>query len=271
MTRHDHEASPIRRWIPRLLPPLGVLVLVVAGWYALAYSLDNNFASGNGAALIIPPPHELFVGFNQATWDRIIAGTWVSLGTTITGFILSVVLGLVLGVAMAKARALEAALWPWLIVIQVTPVIVLTPIIVRIAGSSFSARVAVTVLISFFPIASNTLFGIRAIPQGLRDVFWVKGASSWERLFRLDLPAASPAIFAGVRVSSGLSVIGAIVGDFFFTRGTPGLGRLITFFFQDTRSGPMFVTAMIASLIGIGMFVLVTLVRTLVVSPWHRG
>jgi NitT/TauT family transport system permease protein len=71
-------------------------------------------------------------------------------------------------------------------------------------------------------------------------------------------------------VSAGLTVIGAIVGDFFFTRGTPGLGRLITFFFQDTRSGPMFVTALIAAGIGLGFFLLVSLLRRLLVSPWDR-
>jgi NitT/TauT family transport system permease protein len=87
---------------------------------------------------------------------------------------------------------------------------------------------------------------------------------------RLELPAASPAIFAGLRVSAGLSVIGAIVGDFFFTRGTPGLGRLVIYFFQDTRSGPMFITTLIATLIGVGFFVVVEVLRKVFISPWHH-
>ena len=250
--------------------PLVVLVVVVAGWYALAYSLDNNFASGDGSALIIPPPHQLFVGLNEATVDRIAAATWISLSTAVVGFMLAIVAGMALGIAMSVSRSLESALWPWLIAIQVTPIIVLTPIIIRVAGASFGARLTVTVLIAFFPIASNTLFGMRSVSAALHDVFTLTQASRWQRLTRLQLPAASPAIFAGLRVSAGLAVIGAIVGDFFFTRGTPGLGRLITFFFQDTRSGPMFVTALIAALIGLGFFVVVSLLRRLLVSPWHR-
>ncbi|MBJ7504235.1 MAG: ABC transporter permease, partial [Ilumatobacteraceae bacterium] len=87
----------------------------------------------------------------------------------------------------------------------------------------------------------------------------------------LEIPGASPAIFAGLRVSAGLAVIGAIVGDFFFSRGTPGLGRLVTYFFQDTRSGPMFVTALVAAFLGLGFFLLVELLRSVLVSPWHQN
>lgn len=256
--------------LARLAPPLAVLGLVIAGWYGLAYSLDNNFASADGSALIIPPPHQLFVGLNAATVSRIASATWVSLGTAAVGFLLAILVGVLLGVAMSFSRSLESALWPWLIAVQVTPVIVLTPIIVRVVGASFTARLIVTVLIAFFPIASNTLFGMRSVGTALHDVFTLAGASRWHRLIHLQLPAASPAIFAGLRVSAGLAVIGAVVGDFFFTRGTPGLGRLITFFFQDTRSGPMFVTALIAALIGLCFFVAVAALRRLLVSPWHR-
>lgn len=254
----------------RLLPPLWVFLAIIGGWYALAYSLDNNFASGDGSALIIPPPHQLFVGLNDVTLDRIMNATVISLRTAAVGLALALVLGVGLGVIMRYSRALESALWPWLIALQVTPIIVLTPIIVRIVGPSFGARVVVTVLIAFFPIASNTLFGLRSVSSALHDVFALGGFSKWRRLLRLELPAASPAIFAGLRVSAGLSVIGAIVGDFFFTRGTPGLGRLVIYFFQDTRSGPMFVTALIATLIGVGFFVVVEVLRKVFISPWHH-
>ena len=266
--KHVHSRTSER--VRKVLPPLCVLLVIVAGWYVLAYSLDNNFASGDGSALIVPPPHQLFVGLNDATIDRIAAATWISLTTALVGFLLAIVVGVALGVSMAFSRSLESALWPWLIAIQVTPIIVLTPIIIRVVGASFGARLTVTVLIAFFPIASNTLFGMRSVSSALHDVFTLARASRWQRLTRLQLPAASPAIFAGLRVSAGLAVIGAIVGDFFFTRGTPGLGRLITFFFQDTRSGPMFVTALIAALIGLWFFVVVSMLRRLLVSPWHR-
>jgi ABC-type nitrate/sulfonate/bicarbonate transport system permease component len=133
----------------KLWPPLAVFGAIVSGWYALAYSLDNNFASGDGSALIIPPPHQLFVGLNEATVDRIVSATFISAGTALVGLLISIVVGMLFGVVMNMSRALESALWPWLIVLQVTPIIVLTPIIVRVVGPTFGARVLVTVLIAF--------------------------------------------------------------------------------------------------------------------------
>ena len=171
---------------------------------------------------------------------------------------------------MNMSRALESALWPWLIALQVTPIIVLTPIIVRVAGPSFGARVFVTVLIAFFPIASNTLFGLRSVTSALHDLFTIAKFSRLQRLTQLELPGASPSIFAGLRVSAGLAVIGAIVGDFFFTRGTPGLGRLVTDYFQNTRSGPMFVAALVATFLGLGFFISVEVLRRILVTPWNQ-
>lgn len=257
--------------VKRVLPPLVVLAAIVGGWYVLAYTLDNNFASGDGSALIVPPPHMLFDGLNEPTIRSIASALGISFATAATGLLAAVAVGIALGIVMSFSRSIETALWPWLVALQVTPIIVLTPIIVRVAGPSFFARVTVTVLISFFPVASNTLYGIRSVPRALHDVFTLSGANRRERLMRLQLPAASPAIFAGLRVSAGLAVIGAVVGDFFFTRGTPGLGRLVVFFFQDTRSGPMFVTSFVAVFLGLGFFLVVALLRKLILSPWNRA
>lgn len=257
--------------VKRLVPPLAVFVAIIGLWYALAYSLDNNFASGDGSALIVPPPHQLFDGLNEPTVDRIWSALGISLATATTGFLIAIIVGVLLGIVMAWSRPLETALWPWLVALQVTPIIVLTPIIVRVAGASFSARVFVTVLIAFFPVASNTLYGLRGVPRELHDLFTLSRASRLRRLLKLEIPAASPAILAGMRVSAGLAVIGAVVGDFFFTRGTPGLGRLVIFFFQDTRSGPMFVTSFVAVLVGLGFFLVVAGLRRLLVSPWDRS
>jgi NitT/TauT family transport system permease protein len=212
----------------------------------------------------------LFEGLNEPTFERIADATRISLVTAVVGFVIAAFVGVALGIAMSWSRSLASGLWPWLIALQVTPIIVLTPIIVRVVGPSFQARVLVTVLISFFPIASNTLFGLRSVPRALHDVFTLAGASHMQRLVRLQLPAASPSILAGLRVSAGLAVIGSIVGDFFFSRGTPGLGRLITYFFLDTRAGPMFVTAFVASLIGLAFFAVVVAANKILVEPWHR-
>jgi NitT/TauT family transport system permease protein len=250
--------------------PVISLATFIGGWYALAYSLDRNFATNDGSALIVPPPHRLFEGLNDRTIERISIATGISVATAFVGLVIAVIVGSLLGLFMASTRSAERAVWPWLIALQVTPVIVLTPIIVRILGPSFGARVFVTVIVALFPIASNVLFGVRSIPQPLRDLFVLRRASNVEVLRELWIPAALPSFFAGLRISAGLAVIGSIVGDFFFTRGEPGLGRLINYFFLDTRSGPMFVTAMVASLIGLLFFAAAGALRKLVVDPWNQ-
>lgn len=261
----------MRRRLQRLLPSLLIPGAIIGAWYALAYSLDNNFASGDGSALIVPPPHLLFDGVNSVVAERITSAAYVSASTALVGFLVASLLGVALAIAMSSSKLVETAIWPWLIAIQVTPIIVLTPIIVRVLGPSFSARVLVAVLISFFPVASSTLHGLQTVPQPLHDLFTLARAGRLRRLVELQLPSASPSVFAGLRASAGLAVIGAIVGDFFFTRGTPGLGRLITFYFQETQAGPMFVTALVATIIGLAFFLAVNLLRSILVSPWdHR-
>jgi len=259
-----------RRRIRSAVPPVAVFGLVLAFWYWLAYALDNNFASADGSALIVPPPHMLFDGVNATVRSDIVSAMRVSTSTALVGFGLAVVVGILLALAMSTSTLVESAVWPWLIAVQVTPVIVLTPIIVRVVGPSFPARVVITVLIAFFPITSNTLFGLKSVPQALHDLFTLSESGKVRRLVQLQLPHASPSVFAGLRTAAGLAVIGSIVGDFFFTRGTPGLGRLITFFFQETKAGPMFVTALVASLIGLGFFMAVGALRRLLVSPWDK-
>jgi len=245
--------------------------LFVAAWYALAYLLPNNFAAATGKPLIVPPPHRLFEDMNGILWSRLGRAVGISALTSITGLVLSMMLGMLLGVVMHRRRWVEHALWPYLVALQVTPIIALVPLIIRIVGSNFLSRVLVTVIITFFPIVSNTLFGFRQVDRRLHDYFTLHRASKSQRLLLLELPAASPSIFAGFRVSAGLAVIGAIVGDFFFTRGDPGLGKLISLFFLNNQAGPMFITAITASLLGFLLFVTFGALNRWVVGWWHEG
>lgn len=245
--------------------------LFIGAWYTLAYLLPNNFAAATGKPLIVPPPHRLFEDMNGILWSRLGRAVGISTITSITGLLVSMMLGVLLGIVMHRRRWVEHAFWPYLVALQVTPIIALVPLIIRIVGSNFFSRVLVTVIITFFPIVSNTLFGLRQVDRRLHDYFALHRASRFQRLLRLELPAASPSIFAGFRVSAGLAVIGAIVGDFFFTRGDPGLGKLISLFFLNNQAGPMFITAITASLLGFLLFVTFGALNRLVVGWWHEG
>jgi NitT/TauT family transport system permease protein len=219
--------------------------------------------------MIIPPPHRLFEDFNGPIRDRIFTALLISTRTAITGLMLSAVIGITIGIAMAQAKWIERSLWPHLIALQVTPIIAIVPLMIRLIGANFTARVTVTVIISIFPIVSNTLFGIQSVHPSLHDLFRLQRSSRWTILRKLQLPAASPAIFTGLRVSAGLAVIGAIVGDFFFTKGDPGLGQLITFFFLNNLSGPMFITALFATGLGLMLFICFGVLNRIVIGRWH--
>jgi NitT/TauT family transport system permease protein len=109
------------------------------------------------------------------------------------------------------------------------------------------------------------------VHPSLHDLFRLQNSSRWVILRKLQIPAASPAIFTGLRVAAGLAVIGAIVGDFFFTKGDPGLGQLITFFFLNNLSGPMFITALFATGLGLMLFICFGVLNRIVIGRWHES
>jgi NitT/TauT family transport system permease protein len=128
--------------------------------------------------------------------------------------------------------------------------------------------VIVCVIISLFPIIANTLFGLLSADQGHHDLFRLHGAGRWTRLWKLQFPGALPAIFTGLRISAGLSVIGAIVGDFFFRRGAPGLGVLITTYQSRLQMEQTFGALILAILLGIVTFWAFGLIGRKVVGSW---
>ena len=261
----------MKRRLSRAIGPIIVFGLFIGCWYWVAYSLHNNFSPASGKPMIIPPPHRLFEDFHGAVRERVFTAFLISTRTAITGLAISALVGVILGIVMSQAKWIERSLWPHLIALQVTPIIAIVPLMVRLIGANFTARVLVTVIISIFPIVSNTLFGIQSIHPSLHDLFRLQNCSRWVTLRKLQLPAASPSIFTGLRVSAGLAVIGAIVGDFFFTKGDPGLGQLITFFFLNNLSGPMFITALFATGLGLMLFLGFGALNRIVIGRWHES
>ena len=259
------------KFLLRSAGPLVVFAAVIVAWYGLAYGLRNNFSPASGKPLILPPPHRLFEDLGPETRQRMVTAIAITARTSVFGLFISAVLGVLLGLAMSRRRWLERSLWPWLVALQVTPIVALVPLIIRLLGSNDAARLLVTVLITFFPVVSSTLFGFRSVSARLHDLFTVNRAGILNRLMMLELPAASPSILNGLRTSAGLAVIGAIVGDFFFSRGDPGLGKLIQFFFLNNLAGPMFVSAMLASALGFTFFAVFELVSRRTVGRWHDG
>ena len=154
--------------------------------------------------------------------------------------------------------------------LQTIPILALVPLIGFWFSFGFSSRVLVCVLIAIFPIVSTTLFGLRGVDRGDHDLFTLYGRQARGPAGKLQWPAALPAIFAGLRISAGLSVIGAIVGDFFFKQGQLGIGALIEVYRQGLRSEQLFGAVILPRCSALVVFWFFGWLARRVVGSWHE-
>ena len=246
-------------------PPFLVFVLFIGVWYVLRAVLLND-----SQRFLVPAPHDI-VSVAFLDWDNLhplLDALWLSARVALYGLTISIVLGISLAVLMSQAKWVERSMYPYAVALQTVPILALTPLIGQFFDFNFRSRVIVCVIISLFPIIANTLFGLLSADQGHHDLFRLHGANRWTRLWKLQFPGALPAIFTGLRISAGLSVIGAIVGDFFFRRGDPGLGVLITNYQSRLQSEQMYGALIFAILLGVVTFWVFGLIGKKVVGNW---
>ncbi|MGB3485081.1 MAG: ABC transporter permease [Mycobacterium sp.] len=237
----------------------------MAAWYYIALVVLSE-----RTRFLLPPPHTVvFTAFQPAVFSELRSALLQSIIVSLTGLAISVVLGVAWATAMAQARWVEQSLFPYAVVLQCIPVLALVPLIGFWFGFGLPARVIVCTMISLFPIVSNTLFGLQSVDKAQRELFQLQRATRWTVLRKLEFPTALPAIFAGIRISAGLSVVGAIVGDFFFRRGTPGLGSLISTYQSRVQGPELFASIAVAALLGVTVFVAFGWLGRCVVGRWY--
>lgn len=249
-----------------LLAPVGVFAALIGLWYLITYVfLDPDLR------FLLPPPHVVVTDalLDGPTMDKIGPALGRTIEVTFTGLAVAIVLGMLWAVAMSQSKAVERSLFPYAVALQCIPILALVPLIGFWFDYGFSSRVIVCVLIALFPVVSNTLFGLQSVDRGMHELFTLHGAGRITRLFKLQFPAAMPAIFAGFRISAGLSVVGAIVGDLFFKQGDPGLGILLDNFRARLQGPQLFATIVIASALGFAVFLLFGWLSRLAVGRWY--
>ncbi|GHH63618.1 nitrate ABC transporter permease [Streptosporangium violaceochromogenes] len=235
----------------KLLPPVAVLVLFGGLWYAVSYLLLDP-----ARRFLLPPPQEVWqVGFADAfNRTELLQGLLYTARVAVTGLAVAVVAGVLVAVLMSQAAWVERSLYPYAVLLQTIPILAIVPVLGFWFGFDFRSRVIVCTVFALFPIITNTLFGLKSAGREMHDLFTLHDASRTVRFRKLQLPAAVPAIFTGFRISGGLAVIGAIVGDFFFRQGDPGLGVLLDVYRQQLRSPELFAALLLASALGILVF-----------------
>ena len=251
----------------RLGLPAAVAGVIIGLWYLVSEVVLNSYQR-----FMLPPPHRVLeVGF--LTWSNftaLVSALGITAEVTFSGLVISIVLGVGTALLMSQAKWVENALYPWAVVLQTVPILALTPFLSFFFGFALTSRVIVAVIIAFFPIVSNTLFGLQSADNGMHDLFSLHKASRWTRLWKLQFPAALPAMFAGFRVSAGLAVIGAIVGEFFFKQGEPGLGTNMSVYTSLTEGEQLWASVLTASALGIAVFVFFGWLSRRVVGRWYH-
>lgn len=266
--RPQTQPSRGRRLAGLLIPPFILGGVLTGVWYYASYV----WLQGRRRVLLAPPHKVLTKGFGD--WEHlreILAAAGRSGDVALRGLVIAVVIGLTLATLMSQARSVERAVWPFMISLQAIPILAMVPVIGLLFDTGKTSRVIVCVIFSLFPMVVNALFGLKSADQGHHDLFTLNNASRWTRLTRLMIPGAMPAVFAGLRISASLALIGGIVSDFFFGRGQVGLGQMIVRFKNDTNSPLVLTSIAVACIFGVIVFLVFSWIERKVVGKWYEG
>jgi NitT/TauT family transport system permease protein len=249
-------------------PPIIVLAAFIGVWNYVSYeALDPQ------RRFLLPPPIAVWrVGFaNGTNLSEVLNGLWSTAQVALIGLAIAMALGVAIAVLMSQAKWIERSLYPYAVVLQTIPVLALVPLIGFWFGFDMPSRVLVVIIFSLFPIITNTLFGLLSVDAAHHDLFTLHRAGRISRLWRLQLPAAIPAMLTGFRISAGLAVIGAIVGDFFFRQGEPGIGRLLDGYSQRLQTEQLITAILFSSLLGLVVFWFFGFVGHRLTRSWHES
>ena len=225
----------------RIGAPLAAAALILVGWWAVVTYFEIQ-------PFLAPTPQQV----GMTLWaDRaeLLAACRMTAKSALGGLAMSVVTGTVIGVLFAKSRWLRYSLYPYAIFLQTVPIVAVAPLLVMWFGYGRSGVMAVAFILSFFPVVANVTAGMLAVPVALEDLFRLHHANGWQRLWKLQLPHTIPSLMTGVKTSSGLSVIGAIVGEFFVGYGGEGyvLGYLIRTGAESYRTDGLFAAVLLST------------------------
>jgi NitT/TauT family transport system permease protein len=260
-----------KKWaVSDVVGPIAVFAAFIGVWYLL-----NKVILPTQKRFLLPTPNKV-ISQGFGVWHNgsrglqpILESLWLTARVALIGLAITIVLGMTLATAMSMARWVERASWPYLVALQAAPILAMTPLISALLGFGFTSRVLVVVLIAFFPVVNNTLFGLLSVDKSQHELFTLQRATRATRLWKLQYPAALPAIFVGLRNAAGLSVIGAVVGDFYFRQGNPGIGAQIDVYRQRLYGPEMIAAIILTALFGLVVFIFFGWLGNRAIGKWH--
>ena len=248
------------------LLPLVVGLLVIAAWQGAVRRFGVP-------TYVLPSPSDIATAFMD-NWASLLQSLWTTLRVTLEAFVLAIAGGVALALLFALSKTIEAALYPYAVILQVTPVVAIAPLILIWVGYERIdlALVIVAWIVAFFPILANTTLGLRSADHNLIDLFRLYGASRWQILRGVQLPSALPYLLGAMKISGGLALIGAIVAEFVAGSGTAtGLAWRIIEAGNRLEIAKMFAALALLAALGVTIFAALSALEWLVLHRWHES
>lgn len=257
-------ATPLRDKVLRVVVPVGVLAVVVLAWQAYV-------TLSQVPRYLLPSPADVAAALWN-DWGILWPALLVTLRLTFVALLLALAGGAALAIVLAQSRWIELALFPIAVVLQVTPIVAAAPLLM-IYTDTQTTLLTCAFLVAFFPILSNMVAGLKSVDHNLLDLFELSGATRWQTLVYLKLPAALPYFLAGLRIGGGLALIAAVVAE--FAAGSAGKGAGLAFRLLEAgyrlNMPRLFAALILLTGTGVAIFALTSLVSWLALRRWHES
>ena len=265
----DEERKRLRRAalerVGKWFLPAIVFVLTIWLWDRVVYWNEIQH-------YILPGPG-LVLSTLIDDWELLLDALVVTLRITILALTVAVIGGAGLAILFTQSRFIQMSLFPYAVILQVTPIIAIAPLIFIYVDSKIVGLLICAWIVAFFPILSNTALGLNSADHNLRDLFRIYGASRWQQLLHLQMPTALPYFLGGLRIAGGLALIGAVVAE--FVAGTGGIGSGLAFTILEAgyrlNIPLMFAALILIAATGVMIFTILSVVSHLLLHKWHES
>jgi NitT/TauT family transport system permease protein len=251
--------------ILRIVVPIAMLVLAILAWQI--YVVANDVPR-----YILPSPLDVANAL-VTDWGTLFPALLVTLRITFTALFLALIGGVGLAIVLVQSRWVELALFPFAVIMQVTPIVAIAPLLIIYTPDTQTALLICGFLVAFFPILSNMVQGLKSVDHNLLNLFDLYGASRWKQLVFLKIPAAMPYFMAGLRIGGGLALIASVVAE--FAAGSAGAGSGLAFRLLEAQyrlnMPRLFAALILLTMTGVAIFAITSLISWLALHRWHES
>ncbi len=255
----------LREKVLKVLIPVAMLglLIVVWAWYVAAYDVPHY---------ILPSPIRVAQALVN-DWGTLSGALLITLKITLTALAIALVGGVAISIIMVQSRWVELALYPYAVILQVTPIVAIAPLILIYAPTTQAALLICAWIVAFFPILSNTTQGLKSTDHNLLNLFELYGATRWQTLLYLKLPNALPYFLAGLRIAGGLALIAAVVAE--FAAGSAGAQSGLAYRLLESQFRlnipRLFAALILLSATGVVIFAITSFISHLLLRKWHES